>query len=120
MSDLGFEFGTAPARTREGGPRKRSERQQRVDTIVSALVDAWEKAGSPSASHEKPAYREVFTSEDEYNTLLKEYRSAGTFLGVSVRFYDYEGSEPGPYALPISAETKREYKPRKKTADSGE
>lgn len=121
MSDLGFNFAPAPARTRTGGPRKRSERQQRVDTIVQALRDAWEKAGSPTASHEKPAYRETFVTEEQYDTLLKEYRSAATYLGLSARFYDAEGPDKdGLYHLPISAEDKRDYKPRKKTTDSGE
>lgn len=116
-----FEFGLAPARTRTGGPRKRSAEQQQVDEIVQALVDAWKEAGEPSQASLKPCYRVAFHTEDEYDAIMRMYRSAQTFLGVSVRFYDYEG-DSAPYALPVSAQTKGEYKPRKKkeTADSGE
>jgi hypothetical protein len=117
---MSFEFGTAPARTREGGPRKRSEAQLEIDALVEQLVEAWEQAGSPSKSSEKPCVFVPVENEDDVKEYKKKFNSAATLLGVSARFYDVQNPEPGVYKLPVSAESKREYRPRKKTADAGE
>lgn len=113
-----FEFGLAPARTRAGGPRKRSAEQQKYDGLLVQLAEMWDKAGRPTASNEKPcAYLPV--TEEDYDDKVKMLRSAATFTNLSVRLYDSVETEDG-YRLPVSAEEKREYKPRTKTADTGE
>lgn len=113
-----FEFGLAPARTREGGPRKRSETQQKYDELVVKLVKMWKEAGRPTASFEKPCAYIVVGNDEDYENKTKLLRSAATHLGVSVRFYDSIQGEDGVWRLPVSAENKREYKPRKKAEDS--
>lgn len=107
-----FEFGLAPARTRQGGPRKRSETQQKYDELVQKLVDLWVEAGKPSASAEKPCAYVVVGDDEDYENKTKMLRSAGTYLGVSVRFYDSVQGDDKIWRLPVSAEHKREYKPR--------
>lgn len=115
-----FEFGLAPARTREGGPRKRSEEQQKYDDLVKRLRDMWVEAGKPTASAEKPCAYIVVGNEDDYNTKVRHLRSAGHFTGLSVRFYDSIQDDAGVWRLPVSAEEKREYKPRKQASGTGE
>lgn len=119
MSEFEFEFGTAPARTREGSPRKRSDEQVKYDELVVKLVEMWEEAGKPTASGEKPCAFLPVKDEEDYDAKSKMLRSAATLHGVSVRFYDTVETETG-WKLPVSAEHKREYKPRTKTANSGE
>jgi len=120
MTDLGFTFGTAPARTRTGGPRQRSETQQAYDTLVKQLRDMWDEAGRPATSAEKPCAYIPVTDEEDHKEKEKFLRSAASFLDLSVRFYDAQQDAQGNWTIPVSAEDKRDYKPRKKTADSGE
>lgn len=108
-------FGTAPARTVKRtatGPRARSTEQQSMDELVEKLVSAWEQAGKPSQTSEKPAAYIPVKDEDEYEDTLKKLRSAGTFLNVSVRFYDPAQNEDGTVSIVVSAEEKRAYTPR--------
>lgn len=116
-----FEFGLAPARKRQGGPRKRSEEQQKYDQLVVMLVEKWIEAGRPSASAEKPCAYIVVGNEDDYTNKQKLLRSAGSFTGNSVRFYDSVQGDDGVWRLPVSAEPKRAYKKRdNKNSEAGE
>lgn len=110
-----ISFGTAPARTvnrTATGPRARTTEQQAVDELVEKLVAAWTSAGKPSETAKKPAAYIPVENQQEYDDFTKRLRSAGTFLGVSVRFYDNVENEDGSVSIVVSAEEKRAYSPR--------
>lgn len=74
--------------------RARTDEQKYFDNLITDAYEAWEAAGSPEKSSERPSfYLEVPNDEEIVKAYQAAFRNSAKYLEVGIRFGNFQPGE---------------------------